>query len=192
MGAVATQLPELRARWEAVARHIEFGCGAGGVLLGFVAAHPRLIAVGVEIHGAILAETRRRAEVAGVADRVELRHADALDGAEANTYDSAFWAQQFFATSDRPAMLAALLRTLKPGGLLILPSYVSGEPPASDEALHSPAGQAYALSRVRFGRWGIPGLTIDELRAEAEAAGFSYVRRAPFSPSYLLLFQRPV
>ena len=114
MDPVAAQLPELRARWEAGARHIEFGCGAGGALLGFVAAHPRLTAVGVEIRGAILAETRRRAEAIGVADRVELRHADALDGAEANTYDSAFWAQQFFATSDRPAMLAVLLRALRP------------------------------------------------------------------------------
>ena len=192
MGMVAAQLPELRARWDAGARHIEFGCGAGGGLLGFVAAHLRLTAVGVEIHGTVLAEARRRAEAVGIADRVELRHADALDGAEADTYDSAFWAQQFFAAASRPAMYAVVMRTLKPGGFLILPTFVPSEPPASEEALHTPAGQAYALSRIRFGHWGVPALTADELHAEAEAAGFAFVRRAPFSTSFLLLFQRPV
>jgi ubiquinone/menaquinone biosynthesis C-methylase UbiE len=191
MGMVSAMLPELRARWDAGARHIEFGCGAGGSLLGFAAAHPRLTAVGVEINGAILPETRRRAEAIGVADRVELRQGDALDGAEVAAYDSALWAQQFFAAAGRPAMLAALRRTLKPGGFLIVPTFVPSEPPASDAALHTPAGQAYALSRMRFGRWGIPALTTDELRAEAEAAGFIYLTRAPFSTFFLLLFQRP-
>ncbi len=81
---------------------------------------------------------------------------------------------------------------LRPGGFLILPTFVPSEPPASAEVLHSSAGQAYALSRLRFGYWGVPVHTADELRAEAEAAGFIYVRRAPFSTSYLLLFQRPV
>ena len=122
---------------------------------------------------------------------MELRHADARDGAEEAAYDSAFWSQQFFAAADRPPMLAVLLRTLQPGGFLLLPTFVPSEPPASDEALHTPAGQAYALSRVRFGRWGVPVLTADELRAEAEAAGFTYLRRVPFSTSFILLLQRP-
>jgi len=189
---LSAQLPELRARWDAGGRHIEFGCGAGGALLGVAAAHPRLTAVGIEISPAVIPETRRRA-AAGVADRVEVRQGDACDGAEAAAYDSAFWAQQFFPAASRSATLAALVRTLKPGGFLLLPTFASGEPPADDEALHAPAGQAYALSRVRFGHWGVPALTVEALRAEAEAAGFAYLRRAPapFPGSFILLLQSP-
>ena len=190
LGALMSRLPELRARWEAGARHLEFGCGAGSLLIGFLAAHPRLTAVGVERNGAILPETRRRAVAAGVADRLELRHADARDGAEEAAYDSAFWAQQFFAAADRPATLAALRRALKPGGFLLLTSFIPGEPPASPEEWHTPAGRAHALSRLEVGRWGVPALTIDELRAEVEAAGFAYVRRAPHSTMFMLLFRR--
>jgi SAM-dependent methyltransferase len=191
MGAVAAQLPELRARWDAGARHVEFGCGAGGALIGFAAAHPRLTAVGIEIGPTIIPETRRRAAAAGVAARVAVRQGDARDGAEDATYDSAFWAQQFFAAGDRGTVLAALGRTLKPGGLLIVPTFVPSEPPPTAEELHGPMGRLYALSRVRFGHWGIPVLTAEALRAEVEAAGFSYRDRAPFSTAHLLLFRAP-
>ena len=191
LAAVTDRLPELRAPWEAGAHHLEFGCGAGAALVGFLAAHPRLTGVGVEINPAVITETRRRAAAAGVADRVEVRQGDARDGAEAATYDSAFWAQQFFATPDRPALLAALRRALKPAGLLLVPTFVPGEPPVDDEALRAPRGRAYALNRVRFGHWGIPALTAAELRAEAETAGFAYIRQTAFSTAFLLLFRAP-
>lgn len=191
LAAVTDQLPELRARWEAGGHHLEFGCGAGATLVGFLAAHPRLTAVGVEINPAVIPETRRRAAAAGVADRVTVRQGDARDGAEAATYDSAFWAQQFFATPDRPALLAALRRALKPAGLLLVPTFVPGEPPVDDEALRAPRGRAYALNRVRFGHWGIPALTAAELRVEAETAGFASIRQTAFSTAFLLLFRAP-
>ncbi len=81
-------------------------------------------------------------------------------------------------------MLAALGRTLMPGGFLLVPTFTRGEP--SDEAaLHTPAGQRYALNRLRFGWWGVPPLTPEEPRAEVEAAGFMYVDRTPFTSLFL-------
>jgi hypothetical protein len=48
-------------------RHLELGCGVGNVLLSLLVAYPGLTAVGVELDPVTLAETRRRAQLLGVA-----------------------------------------------------------------------------------------------------------------------------
>lgn len=188
-GAIAAH-PALLARWESGARHLDLGCGVGGLLLGFATAFPALRAVGIELEPPIAAEARRRARAAGLAERVEVRQGDALDLAETGAYDSAVWAQQFFPAATRAAALAVVLRALRPGGFLLVPTFVGGEPPADDAALRSPAGQAYALGRLRFGTWGVPARSADELREEVAAAGFSFERAVPFTIASLLIFGR--
>jgi hypothetical protein len=84
-------------------RHLELGCGVGNVLLSLLVAYPRLTAVGVELDPVTLAETRRRAQLLGVADRVELRRMDAADPTDQAAFDHVRWSQFFFpAPGTRP------------------------------------------------------------------------------------------
>jgi len=187
----AEHAPELHARLETGVRHGEFGCGVGGGLLGMLLMYPRITAVGYEINAHVIAETRRRAEELGVADRVELRHADVRDVDVEAEYDTAFWSQGFFPAESQPAAKAAILKAMKPGAYLIAPGFMGGEPPATDDGLHEPQGQAYTRSKLVYKRWGIPALTAEELRAGMEAAGFEFVRFMPFGIWQYLLLRRP-
>lgn len=187
---LAEQAPEVRERLEAGGRHVEFGCGIGGMLLGLLLIFPALTAVGIEINAEVIAETRRRAGEFGVADRVELRHADARDVTDYAAFDTGMWSQGFFPRESRAATLAALWQSLKPGGLLLVPSYEGGEPPTREER-HTARDRDYTLSRLAFGRWDVPALTIPELRAEVEGAGFVFLRLLPISTWQFLLLRRP-
>jgi len=140
---------------------------------------------------AVAAAARQRASEAGVADRVEIRCADALATPDTTCFDSAFSAQQFFPAATRPAMYAALRRVLKPGGLLLLPGYVPGEPPTSVAELRDLRGRFYAALRLQFGRWDVPALPLDALEAEAQDAGFTPLRRTWSGRNWWLLFRAP-
>lgn len=187
-GMVAA-VPALLARWESGARHLDLGCGVGGLLLGLATAFPRLQAVGIELEPQIAAEARRRAAAAGVAERVDVRQGNALDLAEIAAYDSVVWAQQFFPTPTRASALAVARRAIKEGGFLLVPAFVGGEPPADDAALHSPAGQTYALSRLRFAAWDVPALSREALLDEVTAAGFTFDCAVPFTITTLSVFR---
>jgi SAM-dependent methyltransferase len=178
--AVAGTMPELHGIWEGGARHLEIGCGAANALLSVLATHPRLSAVGLEIDGGAIAAARRGAEELGVADRFELRHADARELEEQATFDTAQWSQQFFPAEGRKEVLGRAFRALKPGGYLYATMF--GEAPESLEALREPAGRSYALDRLMYGSWGVPVRSAEELRVELEAAGFEVVRTTPPPP----------
>jgi SAM-dependent methyltransferase len=170
------QLPELQAGLAAGGRHLELGCGAGGTLLGPLALYPQASGVGVELDEAVVEEAWGRAIAAGVADRVEIRHADARDLDDQAAFDSLWWSQQFFPSVCRAAVLAGAHRALKPGGLFIAP--ILGEPPASVAALREPNGRGYAVNHLVNLRRGIPWRTAAQLTAEVETAGFTVARVA--------------
>jgi len=180
--------PELRAHWAAGGRHIEFGCGAGGSLLGVVTAQPNLTAVGVERDAAVAAEARRRAATLGVAHRVEVRHMDALDTPEEAAFTSAMWAQMFFPLATRAPLLAVAHRVLEADGYLIVPS--NPVPPGEEVVPDDPAWQGYAVMRLLVAGWGVPFAGLDALQAEVEAAGFAYIRRTWTGRNYWSLFRR--
>ena len=188
--AVAGTMPELHSLWEGGARHLEIGCGAANALLSVLATHPRLSAVGLEIDGGTVAEARRRAEELGVADRFELRHADARELEEQVSFDTAQWSQQFFPAEGRREVLSRAFRALKPGGYLYATMF--GEAPETVEALREPAGRSYALDRLMYGSWGVPVRSAEELRVELEAAGFEVVRTTPPPPFNPLMVSRGI
>jgi SAM-dependent methyltransferase len=190
-GWFAEQAPELHSLLEAGGHHAEFGCGIGGFLLGLLLTYPTMTAVGVEINASVIAETRRRAVELGVADRVELSHADVRELRDEETFDTVFWSQGFFPAESRAPVPAFIRRALKPGGYLLLPGAEAGEPPETDDDLHGPQGRAYTLGRLIYGRWGVPSPPVGELRAEMEAAGFTFVRCMPYGPWQFLLLRRP-
>jgi SAM-dependent methyltransferase len=149
-----------------------------------------LSAVGLEIDGGTVAEARCRAEELGVADRFELRHADARELRERGSFDTAQWSQQFFPAEGRQEVLARAFRALKPGGYLYATMF--GEAPETVEELREPAGRSYALDRLLYGSWGVPVRSAEELRVELEAAGFEVVRTTPPPPFNPLMVSRGI
>jgi SAM-dependent methyltransferase len=77
-------------------------------------------AVGLEIVPEIAEEAKCRAKTAGLDKRVEVRCLDARALAERDAFDAAYGAQEFFDEAARAEVLAAILRALRPGGLLML------------------------------------------------------------------------
>ncbi len=114
-------MPELKRLWEAGAHHLEVGCGVGNSLFGIATTFPKVTAVGIEIQPMVARETQRRANILGVADRVEVRQMDAGELGEEALYDTAQWSQTFFPAPTRAAVLRALWRAMKPGGYVFMP-----------------------------------------------------------------------
>ena len=174
VAAIADEMPEVRAIWEAGGRHCELGCGVGGQLFGRLALFSRLTSVGVDMDGALLEQARQTAVRLGVADRVALRHIDARELRNDAAFDTLQWSQFFFPVESRAATLAVIYRALRPGGYLLVPLPRSA--PGSADQLHSPAGRTSAVNQLVFGCWGIVWQNDDQVRAEVEGAGFTILR----------------
>lgn len=160
-------LPDYRARLEQGGRVLDVGCGIGAAVLSTATMFDSVHAVAIEVVPEVAEVTRQRARAAGVADRVEIRTADARTLTEEAAFDVSFWAQPFFDPAARADTLAVIFRALRPGGLLLVQELF---PPVSEEDNEN--------VRVRLDRLflqqhhGTFGRTAEALAAEAETAGF--------------------
>ncbi|WP_143249813.1 SAM-dependent methyltransferase [Amycolatopsis sacchari] len=176
-------LPEFRDRLEQGGPLLDVGSGKGGALLTTLTAFPGLRAVGVESVPEVIEETRRRAENAGVADRVELRAIDARDLKDVSEFAVCYWAQAFFATEARADTLARIFDALRPGGLLLVQEILpqQAEPTVRvrlDLLFHRQQG-------TDFGR------SAEALAEELSAAGFADPRIAATPAGRLVLAKKP-
>lgn len=136
---------------------LDFACGTGRVTAVAEAVFPRV--VGVDVSAAMLDEARaacRRAEL--------LRH-DLTVAPLGERFDVAT-AFRFFLNAEpalRAEALAAIRRTLVPGGTLLANVHVNAA---------SPLGLAYRLRNRLAGRVTANVLGVDELTGLVEAAGF--------------------
>lgn len=141
---------------------LELGCGVAGRILTLLQAIPAMHAIGVEISPDLARIARERAEELGLSHRFEVVVADAAGFDREACADTAFWSQFFFPESSRAGALAAILRALRPGG--VLTATLEGGPDTDPKEL--------ALSRVSTARWGVPARTPAQLVEEIAAAGF--------------------
>jgi SAM-dependent methyltransferase len=168
--AMADQDPD-SAALAAGGRYLELGCGVAGRILVNLRAFPALHAVGVELAEDLVAVARERADRLGLADRLTVRHEDACAFDEPESFDFGFWSQFFFPGPTRRAALAALFRSLRPGGIAWAPCAVDFDALAADPG--GPEARLYALQRLLLLSWGVPERSAAELCAEFAEAGFT-------------------
>ncbi|GLY30886.1 class I SAM-dependent methyltransferase [Kineosporia sp. NBRC 101731] len=159
--SVYDAMPEVSAVLESGGPMLDLGSGVGGALLTTAQLYPQLKLVGVDIVPEVAAEAVRRRDELGLTDQVEVRCVDARNLPDRSTFRVAYWAQCFFPDADRAETLAVLRQALTDDGLLILQEQLAGP-----------------TDVVQLGQRGISGgHTVDELAAEARAAGFVLVRQ---------------
>ena len=163
------------------ARFLDVGVGVGAIAIGMCRTYPKLSVGGIDPNDHPLAIARDSVAKAGLADRIELRHA----GVEALRDDAAFelaWLPAFFIS---PAVatdaLARLHASLRPGGWIVLGVFFS------------PDARVQAVGSLVTDLWGGVSWTPAETEAQLARAGFSHVRvlpGPPGSPATMLVAQR--
>ncbi|MQY20983.1 class I SAM-dependent methyltransferase [Nocardia macrotermitis] len=179
-------LPDYRDRLEEGGPLLDVGTGVGGALLTTLALFPELRAVGVEIVPEVAAETRVRAEEAGVARRVEVRTADARAIEDESAFAVCYWAQGFFSAATRDDVLRAVFRALRPDGLLLMQETF---PPMAEQDGATIRGRLDRLVRRRQNI--ASGLSAEDLITEAEAAGFREPRVIDSPAGRLVVVGKP-
>jgi SAM-dependent methyltransferase len=184
-------------RLRAGGRVADVGCGHGASAILIAQAYPEVDVVGFDYHDASIAEARRRAEAAGVGDRVrfEVAAADAFPG---RGYDLVACLDSLHDMGDPVAAARHVRDALAPGG-----SWLVVEPRAGDrvEDNLNPVGRLYyagstlsctpnALSQDGGAALGAQAGEA-KLRDVVTAAGFSRFRRATETPFNLVLEARP-
>ncbi|MFE7752337.1 methyltransferase domain-containing protein [Streptomyces sp. NPDC057428] len=186
LGMLYESLPEFRARLESGGPLLDVGTGIGGALLTGLTLFDKLHAVGVELVADVAAECRRRAEAAGVGDRVDIRTMDARALSDESAFSACFWAQPFFPQDVRADTLATIFRALRPDGLLLVQELF---PPQSGQ--DEPTARTQ-LDRLFFTQRQIPfGLSAEELAAEGRAAGFQDARITDSPLGRLVVLRKP-
>ena len=115
--------PELQARLAADgARVLDAGCGIGWSSISLARAFPALRVDGIDSDEASIAEARRLADEAGVADRVRFRVVDAaeLGAAGEGGYDAAFVFEALHDMARPVEALAAIRALLADGGVVVV------------------------------------------------------------------------
>jgi SAM-dependent methyltransferase len=184
------------AKLQAGARVADVGCGHGASTVLLAQTFPRSTFVGVDYHGASIAQARARAQAAGVADRVQFQVAGAADYA-GEGYDLVAFFDAFHDLGDPVAAARHAASALAPGGTCMLVEPFAGD--RIEDNLNPVGRMYYGFSTLvctpgslsQPGRAGL-GTQAGEARlAQAlRAGGFGTVRRAAETPLNLVLEAR--
>ncbi|RSN54381.1 SAM-dependent methyltransferase [Amycolatopsis sp. WAC 04182] len=99
---------------------LDLGCGGGEWLLRALVAYPGLRAVGVDVSDSALTRARHTAQTLGVADRLDLHHAEAADFASTQRFDLVLSVGAAHAFGGLLPTLAAARGHLAPGGRVLI------------------------------------------------------------------------
>jgi SAM-dependent methyltransferase len=181
---VLPKLPRLQARFEAGARVLDVGCGAGYALVHLAERFPKVTAVGVdnepysiELANTLIAER----ELTG---RCEARLMGAERLAEDAAYDVAtsFLVIHEIEPTEKAAAFAAVARAMKPGGSFVI---FDETYPATDAELRTMPARFAALAQWFELTWGNRVNTRAELAELCRGAGLRIGEETTFSRFYI-------
>jgi O-methyltransferase StaMB len=119
---------------------LDLGCGHGGPGVAVAKATGARV-TGISISTEQVARANARAAAAGLADRVEFRHANALElPFEEASFDAVLAFESIIHMPDREHVLRQVRRVLKPGGRLVLTDFYERSPIPAEKL---PAVQRY-------------------------------------------------
>lgn len=188
-------MPDVAAKLEAGAAVADIGCGYGEALIRLAQAYPRCRFTGYDPLDTSVAEATRRAERAGVADRVRFVQLDASRGLPGR-YDIITTFDVVHDAAHPDALLRSIQSALAADGI-----YVCLEINSSPELAENlnPIGALLLSCSVLFcmtvslgeGGEGLGTLGLPEprLRDYCERAGFGTVRRVPLDNPFNTLYE---
>jgi len=174
-------MPQLTAELSRGGRVVDVHCGGGRWLVAMARRFLALQLVGIEFEHDSVERARATVAEAGLADRIEIREAEATRSGSVGTVDLAYFQYALHQLPDAPAALAAAWAALRPGGRIVvldwpLPADVEesrtrhGELIAGVQLDELLQGTALA-TRERFGDWfesgGLPRPAVIDLPSGA-------------------------
>jgi predicted O-methyltransferase YrrM len=190
---VLPQAPGVVARLEAGGTLLELGPGGGYALAHYARRFPNSRIVGLESDAPSVELARRTVAEAGMDDRVEIRHGDANDLAEEDTYDLVTMNIVLHETGG-PAeyrnVLARTRRALRPGGSVLVSELPYPDSPA--EYRTNPVYKALAGVQIHEAQVGCGAITQGELQVLLAEAGFTNARIAthPLLTRFIMLAEK--
>jgi 2-polyprenyl-3-methyl-5-hydroxy-6-metoxy-1,4-benzoquinol methylase len=194
---VAT-MPDVDARLKSdpPARIADVGCGAGWSTIALARAFPKANVEGIDLDEASIADARRNAAEAGMADAVTLHVRDAADPAAKGVYDLACMFEALHDTPRPVEVLAALHQMLRDDGSMLL---------ADERVADSFTAPGDELERMMYG-WSIthclPAAMVDQpadptgtvlreptVRDLAAQAGFASVEVLPIENDFFRFYR---
>jgi 2-polyprenyl-3-methyl-5-hydroxy-6-metoxy-1,4-benzoquinol methylase len=109
-----------RLRGDPPARVADIACGAGWAAIAIARAYPKVFVEGFDLDDASIELARRNAVRTGVSDRVTFAARDASSPAFEGRYDLAIVVEAVHDLSRPVEVLAAIRRSLRPGGTTIV------------------------------------------------------------------------
>ena len=178
-GALAASAPELAG----VRSFLDVGTGIGLLAIAAARTWPEATVTGVDVWAPALKMAADNVRAAGLGDRITLRDQDVATIDEADAYDCA-WFPTFFVTGPvLDATAPRLVRSLRPGGWLVLGRMASPPDPLAE-----------ATTALRIIRGGGADFGAKRLTAALEDAGCASVRVLPRqgpAPLEYVIGQRP-
>lgn len=162
---------------------LDVGTGTGWLAIALARANPAATVVGIDVFEPALTLARANVAASGLGDRVELRHQDVADLADAARYDAVWLPLPFLPPGVVPTALARGYQALRPGGWL-LPGAFAGPPDHLSQLLVD----------LRTARCGGRSWPADELLALLADAGFAVPAEVPrtwAAPVRLFAARRP-
>lgn len=186
LDAVLADLPELEARFEAGARVLDVGCGAGWAIVQLAERFPGLRCVGVDIEPHSVELARALIAEHGLEDRCEARLVDPDNPGHDAEFDIAtsFLVVHELEPAMKPEVLRAVAAALVPGGSFLVFDEVY---PDNDDDLRTMPQRFAALAQWYELTWGNRLDTSAELRSLCEEAGLEVTSESEFSRFHIVV-----
>jgi 2-polyprenyl-3-methyl-5-hydroxy-6-metoxy-1,4-benzoquinol methylase len=178
-GALAAAAPQLAG----VRSFLDVGTGVGLLAIAAARTWPAAAVTGIDIWEPALQIAAENVKAAGLADRITVRRQDVTSISEAGSYDCIWFPTFFVSEPVLDAAVPRLVRSLRPGGWLVLGRMAAPGDPV-----------AQAVSALRTIRGGGADFGALRLASALEAAGCTDVRALPRTgpaPMEYIIGQRP-